>query len=151
MLGGKTVDANTFVFRKRAPVERLDVLDSARAKQVLVLEGDEESCLRVAGCEGFEGAEIEMIVVVVGDHDEIDRRQILHRDARFDVTSRAEERHGACGIGPGWIREERDVVHLHEHRRVADPGDGGRAVHCVLAQEGAVVRDTCRRSGTSTE
>ena len=151
MLRGQAMDPHSFVLGERTPVELLDVGDTVLAKQCGVLERHEEARPRISPRQGNQRRQIHVVIVIVGDHDEIDLRQIREGDSWRDEAFGPGKRHRARRLGPNRVGEEGDVIHLHEHGRVADPRDGRLTVLCVLAEERAVVCDDGGSTGSVAE
>jgi hypothetical protein len=76
-----------------------------------------------------------VIVVVVRDGREVERRQRIERHAGRHLPLGAGERYRARALGEHGICHEGDPIHPHEHRGMADPGDAG-----IVLQRRRVVR-----------
>ena len=126
------------------PVELLDRGHAGAPEQIADAQRNEKARVPRGG-EHPQRREVEVVVVVVRHEHEVDRRKIRERDRRRREAPWTEKRERARRARPNRIGEKRHVVHLHEHGRVPDPGDGRRAVPRVLAQKSAVVRDGGRR------
>lgn len=57
-----------------------------------------------------------MVVVRVADDDGVDLREFVEANARVGLARRADERDGADALRPDRIGQDRDAIHLHEHR-----------------------------------
>ena len=99
------------------PVE-LGGLHTCIAEQVCVGQWNEDP--DPPASEPSQGLLVHVIVVVVRHHGEIDLGQVLHAQARGDVTLGAESRR-AGGARPDGVGQERHSAHLHEKRGVPDP------------------------------
>ena len=81
---------------------------------------------------------VQVVVVVVRDDDEVDRRQVLEPDAGRHDPARPGERQRARPLRPLGIGQEAHPVQLDQHGRVPHPGHGRRPG--VLAERASVVR-----------
>jgi hypothetical protein len=72
---------------------------------------------------------VEVVVVVVRDHHDVDRRQILQGDARRLFAPRAEEAHRRGAVAEDRIGQDVEAARLHQHGRMADPGDRRQRRH----------------------
>ena len=73
--------------------------------------------------EGGDGGRVHVVVVVVGDENGVDLREVGESDSGWIVTARAECFERADAIGPDGIDEDVDAGGLDEKRGVADVGD----------------------------
>ena len=64
-----------------------------------------------------------MVVMIVADDDEVDARQILEADAGGAHPANADEGERRGIVRPDRVGQDVDAVDLHQHGRVADPGD----------------------------
>jgi hypothetical protein len=72
----------------------------------------------------LERCEIEMVVVIVRNEHEIDRRQILETDAgRDDALRTGSKRNGLARSDHRRICQYVVAVHLDQHRGMPDHGD----------------------------
>ena len=146
VLRGQAVDADRAVLDGLPPVQFLDPGDTVCAKQVRVLQWNEEAGLCRTLRERLEGGEVEMIEVVVGDEDEVDGRQVFEGDSRWDESSRTRESHWAGARGPDGVGEDAQPIDFDEQGGVSHPGDGCGARDRMLLGHGAPVGGL--RSGT---
>src|SRR5438034_122377 len=114
-----------------SPVE-LDHLAAGGADEVAHLEAGDKT--RTMSGQRLDGRQIGVVVVVVRQRHEVDRRQRVERDTRRDQPLRPGERHRARALGEDRVGQERDAVHADEKRRVADPREAR-----VLEHGGAIV------------
>ena len=73
--------------------------------------------------EGAHGGIVEMIVVVVRLEHDIERREIIERDPRWDPPSGTRERHRRGALAPHRIGEDVAAVDLNQQAGVSDPGN----------------------------
>src|SRR5436190_18207231 len=78
--------------------------------------------------EALERGDVEVIVVIVADQHEVDRRKVFEANAGRAVAVRAGERDGRCAVRPDRISKNVDAVELDERRRVIDECDAQLAV-----------------------
>ena len=76
------------------------------------------------GGEPLDRRDVQVVVVIVRDQDDVDRRQILEREAGRRDPARAGERHGLARSDQLRIGQDVDAVELDQQGRVADPGHG---------------------------
>jgi hypothetical protein len=70
---------------------------------------------------------VEVVVVVVREHHEVDRRQRVERDARGRVAPRAGERHRRGALAPHRVGEHVPAAELQQEGGVAHPRRGEHA------------------------
>ena len=92
-----------------------------------------------------------MIVVIVGDQDEIDPGQRVESDTGRGIAAHADPAaEGSRPVGPGRIGQEGDPVELDQDRGVTDPGHGRLAVRRAASsgprQRARAARRGCRRA-----
>ena len=68
--------------------------------------------------EPRERRQVHVVVVVVADEHDVDRRQVVEAQARRPAATRADDRRRA--LGPRRVRQDVEAVHLDEERRVVD-------------------------------
>src|SRR5579859_8199719 len=73
-----------------------------------------------------------MIVMIVADENQIDRRKILEADAWRAMTLRSEKPDRRCALGPDRIGEDVDAIELDQRRRVIDERDAQLAARDAL-------------------
>src|SRR5437588_4174104 len=104
------------------PVQFNAPVDPLRVKQGLISESDDE-VRTVPGVETFEGLNIQMVVMVVADEYEVNRRQVFESQARGSVPSWACPTDRTGPLGPDRVGENIEAVHLNKHGRMIDEGD----------------------------
>ena len=65
-----------------------------------------------------ERRQIHVIVVVVAQQHDIDRRQVLEPDSRWRMAPGSRPAHRTRALRPDRVGEDVEAVHLHEQRRV---------------------------------
>ncbi len=118
------------------PVELHHARQALAAEPGLEAERDHEERI-VGGPEPLHGVEIQVIEMVVRDDHEVNRRQVLEREARRLEPPRPRPRDRARARAPVRIREQVDPVELQQDRRVPDPRH--RRLGPVRAQRGPVI------------
>ena len=93
----------------------------AADQRVVAQRGDEMRPM-LAG-ETLEGAEIHMVVVIMGDQHDINRRQIGEGNARLVDPPRAEQAERAGTAGPDRIDQQVQPGQLNKKTGMADGGD----------------------------
>src|SRR5205807_42120 len=83
---------------------------------------------------------VHVVVMIVADQDEIDRRQILEANPRRTMPPRTNERNRRNALRPNRISEDVDAVHLNERGRVIDEGDPQPPVIDPLRRRRTVLR-----------
>jgi len=151
MLGRQASDRHAASIDGLPPVELQDPLDALPTQQIAIGQWHQEERLRVALGQGTQGRQIEVVIVIVGDDHEVDRRQVLQRHPRRHEAPGAQEGDRARRLGPDRIGQEGHVIHLHEQGRMTDPGEGRAAMPRVLPQERSVVGDAIRSPRTASK
>jgi hypothetical protein len=82
---------------------------------------------------------IEVVVVIVGDHDDVDPRQILEGEPRGAEPARARPRQRAGARAPVGVGQDRQPVELDDEGGVPDPRDGRRGR--AAAERATVIGD----------
>ena len=77
--------------------------------------------LRVAPDNATQRAAIEVVVVIVREDDEVQRRQVVERDARADPAPRPRETDRRCALAPHRIRQHVERSQLQQRAGVSDP------------------------------
>ena len=75
--------------------------------------------------EARDGRDVEVVVVIVRDEHDVDRRQVLELEAGRSHTLRTGEPDGARARRPLRVGQDVHPVELDQERRVADPGHRG--------------------------
>jgi len=146
VLRGNTGDLDSAHPRAPSPVELLHPFDARAAEQRGIAERHQEARVATALRDASERRQIEVVVVGVRDQDEVDGRERVQLETRFDPAARPEPRDGARGGRPDRVGQEADPAELDQQRGVTDPGRGGNAVPGVFAQKSPVVGDALRRA-----
>ena len=115
------------------PVDLLGARDAVVGEVPRVAETGDDSRMEPRD-EAPQRPQVHVVVVIVADHDEIDRRQVLEADPRRSMPLRPDPGDGANTLRPDGVGEDVQAVHLDQHRRVIDEGDAEVAAG-----------DTCRR------
>ena len=102
----------------------------------------EEPRLVLAG-QAVHRRRVEVVIVIVGDHDRVDRREVGEGETRWDEAARPGEADRTRSVTPDGVSQNVDPVELDQERGVADPG-GGR-MRPVGADLGPVVREDRQR------
>ena len=89
--------------------------------RVVAEAGDDQR--PVALPEPAKGRQVEMVVMIVADEDEVDRRQILEAHAGRAHAIGAERRKGRGDVAPDRVGEDVEALGLNEDGGMADPGD----------------------------
>jgi hypothetical protein len=76
----------------------------------------------IAPAQPQQGRDIQVIVVVMAQQHDIDRRQVLEADAWDTMAPRPCELHRAGALAPDRIRDDVQFADLQQHRRVVDEG-----------------------------
>jgi len=136
---GRRADHRQSLDRHRfPPVELHRVGDAAIGEPGLDAEGHDEQRVELPG-QPADGRLVEMVIVVVGDQDEVDGGQVVEGDAGRGVAAHADEAaERPAPLGPGRIGQEGHAIELDQHGGVADPGHG-RAAR-ALAQRAEIGR-----------
>ena len=80
-----------------------------------------------AGCEreqGPDGGQVEVVVVVVRDHDRVDLRELLDRAGHRVQPHGAEGRARRHPLAPDGVEQHPAAVDLEQRAGVPEPGDG---------------------------
>ena len=77
----------------------------------------------VAAPEAAQRGDVHVVVVIMGEQDCVDGRQIGQCDARRLMAARAGEGERTGAVGPDWIDQDVVAGTLHEQRGMADHGD----------------------------
>ena len=105
-----------------APVQLDRVRDATILEPGLEAQRHDEARIEDAR-QAADRCLVEMVVVVVRDQDEVDRRQIVEGNARRRVPADADQPvEGTGSIGPGGIGQEIQPVELYQDGGVTDPG-----------------------------
>src|SRR6266508_5731427 len=144
MLSGHADQPQPLVLERLPPVQLLDVSDALPSEPALEPEGHHEEWIVRCG-KALHGAEVEVVVVIVRDEDEVDRRQGLESEAWRAQSPGPSRGQWARPLTPMRVGEEGDPLQLDQQCRVADPSDGRSRVtwagHAV-PQGHAIVDDT---------
>ena len=108
----------------RLPPVELGRIDAVSPHQGAVAERREDR----RACQASERRDVEMIVVIVADEHEIDRRKIFEADAGRPVSLRTDRADRRRALGPDRIGEDVHAVDLNQRRRMIDEGDSQLAV-----------------------
>lgn len=76
----------------------------------------------VLGVKCTQCIDVEVVIVVVRDQHEVDRRQVAHQDARRVAAKRSGKGDGACATRPDRIGQYVDARDLDQKGRVTDHG-----------------------------
>ena len=93
-----------------------------------------------------ESRNVHMVVMIVTEHHDVDRRQIFESDSGRRYAPRAGERNWAGPVRPYGVGEDVETARLDQHARVAD--NGGAQSGDAIVRNGLPHRDRLRpRSG----
>ena len=76
---------------------------------------------RVAPNDASQRAAIEVVVVIVGEDDEVQRRQVVERDTRADPAPRSRETERRGALAPHRIGQHVERSQLQQRAGVSDP------------------------------
>ncbi len=126
---GNTVDRRFPDGDGSAPIELMHGPRIERLEQMRHLQGRHEARSSACG-QPADRAGVQMVIVIVAEQYDIDRRQILPPNPRRAQSSRTGPRNGACSLRPDRVRQDVHAVLLQQHRRVIDERDAQlRAFH----------------------
>lgn len=117
--GWDAVDRDAVERRALPPIEFADGAYLLRGKQFRHAQRNDE-CGTPACCQTTQGGQVEMIVMVVTDQHDVDRRKVLPVDAGLPVTTWSREGYRARAFRPDWVRQNIAIAVLKEHGRVVD-------------------------------
>src|SRR5213594_4815942 len=92
---------------------------------------------------------VQVIVVVMRDHDRVDRREIFELETGGRHPPRPRERHRARSARPVGVGENVDAVQLDQQGRMTDPGHGHSAA--IVMDRPEVARDLGKVRGPRRE
>src|SRR4029453_11629348 len=131
------------------PVQLFDARDPALPEPGLEPERhDEERVMRRGQPRDRPG--IEVVVVIVGDHDDVDSRQILEGEPRGTEPARTRPGQRTGPRPPVWVGQEPPPFEPDEWRGLPDPCNGwlGRAAErvAVIGDAGSIERPRRREA-----
>ena len=106
------------------PVALLDARDAVVGEPGLEAQRHHEERIVRRG-QPLHGGEVQMVVVVVRDHDHVHPRQLLEGQSRRHQPKRPRPGQRTGPLAPAGVGEDGQPVHAQYHRGVADPGHGG--------------------------
>ena len=80
-----------------------------------------------------------MIVMIVGDQDDINGRKVLKHEAGRHQAFGASEGYGTCSLRPVRIGQHIDSLQLYQERGMPDPCHGGLGM--VVPQKPSIILD----------
>src|SRR6266513_1835783 len=89
---------------------------------------------------------IEMIIVIMGDKDQLDGGQILKWHSGRHQSLWPGKGDGAGAVRPVGISQDVDAIELNEERGMPDPGDGRR--RAIVLQGAAIVLNAGQAGGS---
>src|SRR5919197_3747297 len=104
------------------PIEFRNVADSAGVKQRTIPEAGYEA-RPVLGAQPGERLDVQMVVMVMADEHEIDRRQVFEPQSGRSMPLRAGPGDRAGALGPDGIGEDVEAPGLNEHGGMIYKGD----------------------------
>jgi hypothetical protein len=119
MQRGHAVNLSPGEAQRFAPIQFMHRTDAVRPEQ----PGDagrNNELARSAMSQKAQDGKIQMIVMIVADHHEIDAGKILPPDARRATAARADPRQRTWPLGPNRIGQKVESVLLEQQRRVVD-------------------------------
>ena len=111
-------------FRLLVPFALADFFGvDAPAAQVIADAARDDEPVRLAS-EFLDGALVEVVVVVVGEDDGLERREIANGDGRLMEAFGTGEPDGRGAMGEDWVREPEGILQLNEDSGVAETPEG---------------------------
>ena len=138
VLGRYADEAHAAVLVAVPPVQLFDARDPALPEPGLEPERHHEERVVRRG-QPRDRPGIEVVVVIVGDHDDVDLRQVLEGEPRGTEPARARPGQRAGPLAPVGVGQDREPVELDDERGVPDPRDGRRGR--AAAERAAVIGD----------
>ena len=117
------------------PVAFRHLASTARPQEFGDSEGSEPCNRGIAAYEPPDGGSIEMVVVIVGENNGVDRWQIVEVDSGRHHAARTGETERRCPVTPDRIEQKIVSPDLDEKSRVSDPGDRERPRLCPREHE----------------
>lgn len=103
------------------PVEFVDFSESEAAQRGCEPKGAKDEGAMRSG-DALQRGPVEMVVVVVADEQDLNRRQIFEADAGSAVALGAGELHGTRAARPDRVGEDIEAAGLEQNRGVIDEG-----------------------------
>src|SRR3546814_105507 len=89
-----------------------------------------------------------MVGMIVAEEHEVDRRQVVEGHARRPHPLRPDEGEGRYPFRPDRVGKDVEAARLHQHRRMADPGDAHRPARHPAGRHRRCHRDPLRPFGS---
>ena len=123
MPGGNARDTETWTdFHTLPPVEFSDFFNAVPFKERAVPKTSDKAW-PVLHLQTGERLNVQVVVMVMADENDINRRQMFKLQSGRAMSLRADPTNRAGALRPDRVGQDVDALHLNKHRCMIDEGD----------------------------